>query len=69
VEILNKRIAKISETIKAASSLDIAIFTALSFVDDLVKQQNGKQIKTDEDDIEKYLSKIINTIDNKLQKN
>ncbi len=66
VEILNKRIAKISETAKIASTLDAAIFSALSFVDDILKMDEGTSLKDESDIIENKISSIIKMIDSKI---
>lgn len=67
VELLNKRISKISETVKIASTLDAAIFTALSFADDIIKMNSGKPIKEETNEVEKRLTSITEMIDKQLK--
>lgn len=71
VNLLNKRITKISEKTTFNSTLDTAIYAALSFADDIIKITEDNSLKAEHDIIEKKIKDIIYKIDkiDKLDKN
>lgn len=64
VDLLNKRITKISEKTKFNSTLDTAIYAALSFADDIIKLTEGQGLKSEQDIVEDKIKGIIDKIDN-----